>query len=228
MWKMQQNFGSRSGKKKHKTNDGGSSLIGDKTFFYFLIPPLKILVCLCIPFSYIITTSHLSGLTQHAEHEGKPYCNNPCYSALFGPGGKRIQNKTNPTPPFFKSRLKVRQQTQPAIHQNNHQVAQKVPFFLLCPLYFFVNGCIFFFPRTFIPIHKTKQNTAGCQTDIYASHSSWMEIGEAGYYVYVEKKKTWIYFFCTKGRSRFKISILKNIEKKKSFEIRETNLLGTN
>uniref|UniRef100_A0A8B9RIQ1 Cysteine rich protein 1 n=1 Tax=Astyanax mexicanus TaxID=7994 RepID=A0A8B9RIQ1_ASTMX len=23
----------------------------------------------------------------HAEHEGKPYCNNPCYSALFGPKG---------------------------------------------------------------------------------------------------------------------------------------------
>ncbi|KYN02327.1 Cysteine-rich protein 1 [Cyphomyrmex costatus] len=23
----------------------------------------------------------------HAEHEGKPYCNHPCYSALFGPGG---------------------------------------------------------------------------------------------------------------------------------------------
>ncbi|KAK6644784.1 hypothetical protein RUM43_001057 [Polyplax serrata] len=23
----------------------------------------------------------------HAEHAGKPYCNNPCYSALFGPGG---------------------------------------------------------------------------------------------------------------------------------------------
>lgn len=23
----------------------------------------------------------------HAEHEGKPYCNNPCYSAMFGPGG---------------------------------------------------------------------------------------------------------------------------------------------
>ncbi|GIY88223.1 cysteine-rich protein 1 [Caerostris extrusa] len=23
----------------------------------------------------------------HAEHEGKPYCNNPCYGALFGPGG---------------------------------------------------------------------------------------------------------------------------------------------
>ncbi|KAF7411311.1 hypothetical protein HZH66_000207 [Vespula vulgaris] len=22
----------------------------------------------------------------HAEHEGKPYCNHPCYSALFGPG----------------------------------------------------------------------------------------------------------------------------------------------
>ncbi|KPP58675.1 cysteine-rich protein 1 (intestinal)-like [Scleropages formosus] len=21
----------------------------------------------------------------HAEHDGKPYCNNPCYSALFGP-----------------------------------------------------------------------------------------------------------------------------------------------
>ncbi|XP_033124484.1 cysteine-rich protein 1-like [Anneissia japonica] len=24
---------------------------------------------------------------QHAEHEGKPYCNMPCYSALFGPKG---------------------------------------------------------------------------------------------------------------------------------------------
>lgn len=23
----------------------------------------------------------------HAEHQGKPYCNKPCYSALFGPGG---------------------------------------------------------------------------------------------------------------------------------------------
>lgn len=23
----------------------------------------------------------------HAEHEGKPYCNTPCYGALFGPGG---------------------------------------------------------------------------------------------------------------------------------------------
>uniref|UniRef100_A0A8C7SF83 LIM zinc-binding domain-containing protein n=1 Tax=Oncorhynchus mykiss TaxID=8022 RepID=A0A8C7SF83_ONCMY len=24
----------------------------------------------------------------HAEHDGKPYCNNPCYSALFGPKGE--------------------------------------------------------------------------------------------------------------------------------------------
>lgn len=24
----------------------------------------------------------------HSEHEGKPYCNHPCYSALFGPGGE--------------------------------------------------------------------------------------------------------------------------------------------
>ncbi|XP_018015280.1 cysteine-rich protein 1 isoform X2 [Hyalella azteca] len=23
----------------------------------------------------------------HAEHEGKPYCNTPCYGTLFGPGG---------------------------------------------------------------------------------------------------------------------------------------------
>ncbi|TNN56543.1 Cysteine-rich protein 1 [Liparis tanakae] len=23
----------------------------------------------------------------HAEHEGKPYCHNPCYSAMFGPKG---------------------------------------------------------------------------------------------------------------------------------------------
>ncbi|XP_072050280.1 cysteine-rich protein 2-like [Amphiura filiformis] len=25
----------------------------------------------------------------HAEREGKPYCHNPCYSSLFGPGGVR-------------------------------------------------------------------------------------------------------------------------------------------
>ncbi|CUT99156.1 cysteine rich protein 1 [Echinococcus multilocularis] len=24
---------------------------------------------------------------QHAEHDGKPYCNKPCYQALFGPKG---------------------------------------------------------------------------------------------------------------------------------------------
>uniref|UniRef100_A0A3Q1HD91 LIM zinc-binding domain-containing protein n=1 Tax=Anabas testudineus TaxID=64144 RepID=A0A3Q1HD91_ANATE len=23
----------------------------------------------------------------HAEHDGKPYCNNPCYGAMFGPKG---------------------------------------------------------------------------------------------------------------------------------------------
>ncbi|XP_061600055.1 cysteine-rich protein 1 [Cololabis saira] len=23
----------------------------------------------------------------HAEHEGKPYCHNPCYAAMFGPKG---------------------------------------------------------------------------------------------------------------------------------------------
>ncbi|KAE8587745.1 hypothetical protein XENTR_v10022085 [Xenopus tropicalis] len=23
----------------------------------------------------------------HAEHDGKPYCNQPCYAALFGPKG---------------------------------------------------------------------------------------------------------------------------------------------
>jgi hypothetical protein len=124
--------------------------------------------------------------------------------------------------------LKVRQQTQPAIHQNNHQVAHLFLFFFFALSIFLLTGISFFFePRTFLPIHKTKQNTAGCQTDIYASHSSWMEIGEAGYYVYVEKKETWIYFFWYK-KGEVKISILKNIEKKKSFEIRETNLLGTN
>ncbi|KAL2740876.1 cysteine-rich protein 1-like [Vespula squamosa] len=31
----------------------------------------------------------------HAEHEGKPYCNHPCYSALFGPGGKYQLKKIN-------------------------------------------------------------------------------------------------------------------------------------
>ncbi|NXC83674.1 CRIP1 protein, partial [Cercotrichas coryphoeus] len=24
----------------------------------------------------------------HAEHDGKPYCNHPCYAALFGPKGE--------------------------------------------------------------------------------------------------------------------------------------------
>ena len=28
----------------------------------------------------------------HLQHEGKPYCHQPCYSALFGPGGKIIKN----------------------------------------------------------------------------------------------------------------------------------------
>uniref|UniRef100_A0A4W5K2A5 LIM zinc-binding domain-containing protein n=1 Tax=Hucho hucho TaxID=62062 RepID=A0A4W5K2A5_9TELE len=26
----------------------------------------------------------------HAEHDGKPYCNSPCYSALFGPKGELL------------------------------------------------------------------------------------------------------------------------------------------
>uniref|UniRef100_A0A3B3H2S2 LIM zinc-binding domain-containing protein n=1 Tax=Oryzias latipes TaxID=8090 RepID=A0A3B3H2S2_ORYLA len=32
----------------------------------------------------------------HAEHDGKPYCNNPCYSAMFGPKGKTnpLENKS--------------------------------------------------------------------------------------------------------------------------------------
>lgn len=41
-----------------------------------------------------------------------------------------------------------------------------------------------------------------------------------------EKRDLDIFFWYKKGE--VKISILKNIEKKKSFEIRETNLLGTN
>uniref|UniRef100_A0A671YX93 LIM zinc-binding domain-containing protein n=1 Tax=Sparus aurata TaxID=8175 RepID=A0A671YX93_SPAAU len=32
----------------------------------------------------------------HAEHEGKPYCNKPCYAALFGPGGKNVLLKSFP------------------------------------------------------------------------------------------------------------------------------------
>ncbi|KTF92232.1 hypothetical protein cypCar_00011098 [Cyprinus carpio] len=32
----------------------------------------------------------------HAEHEGKPYCNNPCYSALFGP--KELGSTTSSVP----------------------------------------------------------------------------------------------------------------------------------
>uniref|UniRef100_A0A3Q3KA61 LIM zinc-binding domain-containing protein n=1 Tax=Monopterus albus TaxID=43700 RepID=A0A3Q3KA61_MONAL len=26
----------------------------------------------------------------HAEHDGKPYCNKPCYAAMFGPKGKHL------------------------------------------------------------------------------------------------------------------------------------------
>ena len=157
MWKMQQNFGSRSGKKKHKTNDGGSSLIGDKTFFYFLIPPLKILVCLCIPFSYIITTSHLSGLTQHAEHESKPYCNNPCYSALFGPGGKRIQNKTNPTPPFLKKVVwKLDNKPNPLFIKTTTRLLKKFLFFFFALSIFLLTGVYFFSRELSFPF--TKQN----------------------------------------------------------------------
>lgn len=32
---------------------------------------------------------------QHSEHDDKPYCNNPCYSALFGPGGNHRFTKFN-------------------------------------------------------------------------------------------------------------------------------------
>ncbi|GLG96767.1 Uncharacterized protein GBIM_03676 [Gryllus bimaculatus] len=33
----------------------------------------------------------------HAEHEGKPYCHNPCYSALYGPGEKSRMEKATMT-----------------------------------------------------------------------------------------------------------------------------------
>lgn len=29
----------------------------------------------------------------HAEHEGKPYCDKPCYSSLFGPKGKKRKDE---------------------------------------------------------------------------------------------------------------------------------------
>ncbi|VTJ80587.1 Hypothetical predicted protein [Marmota monax] len=32
----------------------------------------------------------------HAEHEGKPYCNHPCYSAMFGPKGTFWQSANRP------------------------------------------------------------------------------------------------------------------------------------
>lgn len=32
---------------------------------------------------------------RHAEHEGRPYCDKPCYSALFGPKGEIIFLKEN-------------------------------------------------------------------------------------------------------------------------------------
>ncbi|EEB13095.1 Cysteine-rich protein, putative [Pediculus humanus corporis] len=42
----------------------------------------------------------------HSEHDGKPYCNQPCYSALFGPGGfgrggAQIIKKKKKAQPFY-------------------------------------------------------------------------------------------------------------------------------
>ncbi|XP_026682146.1 cysteine-rich protein 1-like isoform X3 [Diaphorina citri] len=37
----------------------------------------------------------------HSEHDGKPYCNYPCYSALFGPGGKCPVRSLSPTLPYL-------------------------------------------------------------------------------------------------------------------------------
>uniref|UniRef100_A0A452R2V9 Cysteine rich protein 1 n=1 Tax=Ursus americanus TaxID=9643 RepID=A0A452R2V9_URSAM len=35
----------------------------------------------------------------HAEHEGKPYCNHPCYASMFGPKGRLPRPLTPPPPP---------------------------------------------------------------------------------------------------------------------------------
>jgi hypothetical protein len=61
---MQQNFGSRSGKKKHKTNDGGSSLIGDKTFFLFSNSSPKN-SCLSI-YSLFVYNNNITSIGTHA------------------------------------------------------------------------------------------------------------------------------------------------------------------
>uniref|UniRef100_A0A3Q3EV10 Cysteine rich protein 1 n=1 Tax=Labrus bergylta TaxID=56723 RepID=A0A3Q3EV10_9LABR len=47
----------------------------------------------------------------HAEHDGKPYCNNPCYSSMFGPKGEfraRAQGRHPLTHSSFKSTAKHR------------------------------------------------------------------------------------------------------------------------
>ena len=48
-----------------------------------IFPLLFMNESLLIAFEYL--NAQVPG--QHSEHEDKPYCNNPCYSALFGPGG---------------------------------------------------------------------------------------------------------------------------------------------
>lgn len=89
MREMQQDFGTRSGKKKII-----APYFSPHFFFGLIEDKISIL------FFPILRAQ------QHAEHEGKPYCNNPCYSALFGPGGKRSSYLKRETPP----RLKVIQQ----------------------------------------------------------------------------------------------------------------------
>uniref|UniRef100_A0A8C8JPM2 LIM zinc-binding domain-containing protein n=1 Tax=Oncorhynchus tshawytscha TaxID=74940 RepID=A0A8C8JPM2_ONCTS len=54
----------------------------------------------------------------HAEHDGKPYCNNPCYSALFGPKG-------SPTTPR-RRQLCILQR--PPYHTKPKQTTKEVPF----------------------------------------------------------------------------------------------------
>ena len=42
----------------------------------------------CVMHDNRIHMSYLSLCFFFFQHEGKPYCNKPCYAALFGPGGK--------------------------------------------------------------------------------------------------------------------------------------------
>ena len=66
---------------------GGGSCAGVSV----LNPPIHHLSALHFQFNKVMPAIlKISIITLPLQHEGQPYCNHPCYSAKFGPGGIEI------------------------------------------------------------------------------------------------------------------------------------------